>query len=318
MENKEVTQDVALITNRHRNKAIKLLGRIYKTKMNPPNDYPEIGAVEVNNAVNTVTNLLAEIEHLETKKSVKGLTLSVLDKGYVRLVDFMGNDVDIVEAARVSYKSPSKGEIQDKKLLQHLWKHRHTSPFEQVCIKFNIKLPLFVQGQMVRHRTQKLNQVSFRYTEAVDEFYIPKNWRKQDTRNKQGSIESADFNPEFYDLVSKNDLGTASELFEGHCMLAYNFYKTLLEKGVAREMARMILPQNIYTEIYTTWDLNNLTKFFSLRLEDDSQLEIREFARAMYDITKQIFPWTIAAFDRFKFKLIDMEEELRQDIENGK
>lgn len=299
MENKEVIKDVELVTNRYRSKAIELLG-------------------DANNAVDTVTSLLAEIETLEAKNSIKGLTLPVLDKGYVRLVDYMGSDVDIVEAARVSYKSPSKGEIKDKKLLNHLWMHRHTSPFEQVCIKFDIKLPLFVQGQMVRHRTQRLNQVSFRYTEAVDEFYIPKNWRKQDTKNKQGSIESVDFNPEFYDPISKNNLGTASELFEGHCVLAYNLYKILLEKGVAREMARMILPQNIYTEIYTTWDLNNLTKFFSLRLEDDAQLEIREFTRAMYDITKMIFPWTIAAFDRFKFKLVDMEEELKQDIENGK
>lgn len=244
----------------------------------------------------------------------KGLTLSVLDKGYVRLVDWMGTDSDIVEAARVSYKSPSKGPEQDKKLLNYLWKNRHTSPFEQVSIKFNIKLPLFVQGHIVRHRTQKLNQVSARYTEMPDEFYIPDKWRRQDIKNKQGSIEDDNWNPIFKESGWSDGIFraerisydvSATELLEKHCKKLYVFYKQMLEKGIAREMARMVLPQNLYTEVYTTWDLHNLLHFLTLRMDEHTQWETRQYATAMYTITKLLFPVTIEAFDKYKWKVVE-------------
>src|ERR1039458_2384317 len=124
----------------------------------------------------------------DTEEDLKGWTIPVLDHGYVRLVDWFGTDERICEAARISYKSPSKGDDSDKKLIAYLWKNKHTSPFEMVKITFNIKLPIFVMRQYVRHRMQNLNEMSARYTELPNEFYIPEAWRQQDTKNKQGSI----------------------------------------------------------------------------------------------------------------------------------
>jgi thymidylate synthase (FAD) len=239
----------------------------------------------------------------------KGYTVNVLDHGYVRYIDHMGSDERICEAARISYKSPSKGDDQDKKLLAYLWKNKHTSPFEQVSITYNIKLPLFVQGQMVRHRTQRLNQVSARYTEMVDEFYIPKEWRKQDTKNKQGSNNDEDLSKKEIPIYNYDgvlvDYFDISSALSHHCKKSYQLYKQLLDIGVSKEMARMLLPQNLYTEIYSNWDLNNLTRFFSLRIEEHAQLEIREYAKAMLEIAKQLYPWTIEAYEKYKWKLVE-------------
>lgn len=239
------------------------------------------------------------------------LEISVLDKGYVRYVDHYGSDLRIVEAARVSYDSPSKGPIADKNLLFYLYRNRHTSPFEQCAITFNIKLPLFVQAQIVRHRTQKLNQKSARYVEMVEEFYIPSAWRKQSKKNKQCSEEvSENWNPwiTIKPTESEKENGwdedwnsTATDEVKDFCSKSYNLYKSLLEAGVAREMARMILPQNLYTEIYTTWDLHNLMHFFTLREHEHAQAETREYAKAMMEITRRYFPWTMEAFDKYKF-----------------
>ena len=132
----------------------------------------------------------------------KGHTIPVLDHGYVRYIDHLGSDQRICEAARISYKSPSKGDEQDKKLIAYLWRNKHTSPFEMVKLTLNIKLPIFVMRQYVRHRMQNLNEMSARYTELPNEFYIPKKWRKQDTKNKQGSISEVDWDwPAPYKLL---------------------------------------------------------------------------------------------------------------------
>jgi thymidylate synthase (FAD) len=226
----------------------------------------------------------------------KGHTIKVLDHGFVRYIDHLGSDERICEAARISYRAPSKGPEQDKKLIAYLWSHQHTSPFEQINITFDVKLPLFVQGQMVRHRTQRLNQVSARYTEMVDEFYIPKKWRKQDTKNKQGSI-----------VENNIDHEEQSTALENTCREIYGIYQGMLNQGIARELARMILPQNLYTEIYSNWDLNNLMRFFNLRMDEHAQWEIRQYAKAMYDITKEVYPWTMEAYDRYKIKIVDLE-----------
>lgn len=224
----------------------------------------------------------------------KGFTIPVLDKGFVRFVDNLGTDSRIVESARISYKSPSKGEDFDRKLLNYLYKMAHTSPFEQCSITFNIKLPLFVQGQMVRHRTKRLNQLSARYTEMKDEFYIPKEWRVQDNKNKQGSLSSKDLDHESLSLT-----------FNRICGGCYSTYLDLLNKGVCKEMARMILPQNLYTEIYTNWDIHNLMHFFRLRLDIHAQFEIRLYAQAMFDIFKELYPWTAEAYLKYKWKLVE-------------
>ncbi len=237
--------------------------------------------------------------------SLKGWIIPVLDKGYVRLIDWMGSDNRICEAARISYKSPSKGAVQDKKLLFYLYRNRHTSPFEQCNITFDIKLPLFVQGQMVRHRTARQNQISARYTELPNEFYIPAKWRKQDTKNKQGSVVEENWDSKAYyrEICSKNQDLSAD--LENHCIASYDLYQEMLKDNVAREMARMVLPQNFYTEIYTNWDLHNLMHFFTLRLDEHAQFEIREYAKAMFKITERLYPWTIEAFNKYKFKIFE-------------
>ncbi len=226
----------------------------------------------------------------------KGFTIPVLDHGFVRYVDHMGDDKRICEAARISYKSPSKGDEADKKLLHYLWKNKHTSPFEMVKLTLNIKMPLFIMRQYVRHRMQNLNEVSARYTELPNEFYIPEIWRAQDTKNKQGSVES--------EALSKMN-GAYRNYLQDHCRDSYKLYKQLIEGGVAREMARMVLPVNIYTEIYTCWDLKNLFHFIALRSDSHAQSEIQDYSNAIEKLVAEIFPWSLEAFKKFKFKLVD-------------
>lgn len=249
----------------------------------------------------------------------KGYTIPVLDKGFVRYIDHMGTDLDILEAARISYKSPSKGEDTDKKLLAYLWKNKHTSPFEMVKLKLNIKLPIFVMRQYVRHRMQNLNEVSARYTELPNEFYIPTEWRKQDTKNKQGSLTTQDFNKLGGIIPYKNGIiddegspgvqltGTLNEAFtdslKRRCKECYDTYQMMLDCGVAREMARMVLPVNIYTEIYACWDLKNLLHFITLREDGHAQSEIQEYGRAIKLICQEFFPWTMEAYEKYKWKL---------------
>jgi thymidylate synthase (FAD) len=222
--------------------------------------------------------------------------IKVLDHGFVRYIDHYGSDQRIVEAARVSYKSPSKGEEADKKLLQYLWKNKHTSPFEMVKLTLNINLPIFVMRQYVRHRMQNLNEVSARYTELPEEFYIPSKWRAQDNKNKQGSVESTE--------LKHQDIEFRVKMC---CKNSYDTYRILLDQGVAKEMARMVLPVNIYTEIYACWDLKNLLHFITLREDSHAQAEIQEYGRAIKSILVLIFPWTMEAYEKFKWQLIERQ-----------
>lgn len=234
-----------------------------------------------------------------------GYTIPVLDHGFVRYVDHMGTDIRICEAARLSYKSPSKGEEQDKKLLAYLWKNKHTSPFEMVKITLNIKLPIFVMRQYVRHRMQNLNEVSARYTELPNEFYVPYSWRRQDPKNKQGSVAGEDWHPKL--VLMNYSLGPidASQWLEEYNKQAYEAYKMLLEAGIAREMARMVLPLNIYTEIYACWDMKNLLHFITLRDDSHAQAEIQEYGKAIKSICAELFPWTMEAYEKYKWKLVE-------------
>jgi thymidylate synthase (FAD) len=231
-------------------------------------------------------------------KSLLGKTIPVLDHGFVRLVDFMGDDRRILEAARISYKSEGKGEEADKKLISYLWRNKHTSPFEMVKITLNIKMPIFVMRQYVRHRMQNLNEVSARYTELPNEFYIPTKWRKQDIKNKQGSLTEEDWDSKNENGITQNAYFT--DLLTNHCEESYNKYKELLEEGVAREMARMVLPLNIYTEIYACWDLKNLLHFISLRDDSHAQAEIQEYGKAIKSLCKEIVPWTMDAYEEHR------------------
>lgn len=224
-----------------------------------------------------------------------GYTIEQPPHGYIRYIDHLGSDLRIVEAARVSYGGASKGEEADKKLLFYLYRNRHTSPFEQCNITFNIKFPIFLMRQFVRHRTFRLNEWSGRYSELADEFFIPSCWRTQDAKNKQGSVV-AELNHDQLDAI-------ALEVYSH----AHSRYKDMLSMGVAKEMARFILPVGIYTEIYVNCDLHNLLHFLRLRLDPHAQQEIRIVATAMAEIASKLFPWTFEAFTRFKHETIDTQ-----------
>lgn len=213
--------------------------------------------------------------------------LQVLDKGFVRLVDYMGGDARVVQSARVSYGSGTKTVREDKGLINYLMRNLHTSPFEQVSLVFHIKLPLFVFAQMVRHRTAKLNSMSARYSVMQDEFYLPEpaNVRGQSAINKQvgeGEVDGAE---------------AMAAVFAEVCRRDYGIYEELIEKGVAREQARMVLPQNLYTQIYWKCDLHNLFHFLRLRLDWHAQQEIRVYGEAMARCAQAVAPLCYEAFE---------------------
>lgn len=225
----------------------------------------------------------------------KGFSIEVPPLGFVRYVDHLGTDTRIAEAARVSYLSPSKGEEADKRLIQYLFKNRHTSPFEQCNITYEIKMPIFVMRQFVRHRTFRLNEWSARYSELKDDFYRPDVWRIQDSKNKQ----SSNFNPdEVWNRHNNEYLETA---YQG----CYQAYSKLLVRGVAKELARIVLPLGIYTQIYVNVDLHNLIHFLNLRLDPHAQKEIQQVAWGMLEIAEQLFPWTFECWGKWRPQMVE-------------
>ena len=214
----------------------------------------------------------------------------VLDKGFVRLVDYMGSDARIVQAARVSYGEGTKTFREDKGLIDYLLRNQHTSPFEQVHLTFHCKMPIFVARQWVRHRTAKLNEISGRYSVMKDEFYVPEPEAVafQSTDNKQGRAS---------DQVPPEVKAKVRELLENGQKQAFVEYEALLEEGVARELARINLPLSLYTEWYWTMDLHNLFHFLALRLDAHAQLEIRVYAEAILKLVKAVAPVAVEAFE---------------------
>ncbi|HHS50838.1 MAG TPA: FAD-dependent thymidylate synthase [candidate division Zixibacteria bacterium] len=212
----------------------------------------------------------------------------VLDKGFVRLVDYLGSDERIVQSARVSYGEGTTSFRRDRQLIRYLYENEHTSPFEQVVFTFHIKLPIFVARQWIRHRTARLNEVSGRYSVLPDEFYIPvkSRIRAQDNVNRQGSAE--ELPPEAQE--------TAIADIERACNSAFEAYHKLLDHGVAREVARIVLPLNTYTEWYWQMDLRNLFHFLKLRLDEHAQWEIRQYAEVIAQIVEKIVPISFEAF----------------------
>ncbi|MCX7905131.1 MAG: FAD-dependent thymidylate synthase [Elusimicrobiales bacterium] len=211
----------------------------------------------------------------------------VLDKGFVKLIDFIGSDEKVVLAARVSFNLKTKGEEKDRKLIEYLLKHEHFTPFEHCVFQFHIKCPIFVARQWMRHRWGSYNEVSARYTEVNDEFYIPEKFRIQDIKNKQGSIISENLN---HEEIKK----TYQETIEN----SYKKYLELLSKGVAREMARMLLPVASYTQFYWTVNARSLLNFLKLRLDEHAQHEIREYAKVISKIFEEKMPWTWEFFNK--------------------
>ena len=221
--------------------------------------------------------------------------LPVLDHGFVGLVDHMGSDNAIVQAARVSYGAGTKQVQDDRNLIRYLMRHEHTTPFEMCEVKFHIKLPIFVMRQLVRHRTASMNEYSARYSVLTDEFYIPEleQIQKQSTSNKQGREEAE------WGFQEKRDVQHA---FQRSFHNAYKEYASLLGKednGLARELARSVLPVGGYTELYWKANLKNFLHMARLRMDPHAQWEIREFAGAMYDLVKPLFPEACAAFEDY-------------------
>ena len=209
--------------------------------------------------------------------------IKCLDKGFVRLVDSMGGDDAIVQSARVSYGKGTSKVSQDRGLIRYLMRHRHTTPFEMVEFKFHCKMPIFVARQWVRHRTANINEYSLRYSEARDEFYYPDpdNIEFQSALNKQGRMGEVD--PELKEKVQK--------YFKEISERSFAIYSELNDAGVARELARAILPVNLYTEWYWKNDLHNLLHFIGLRSDGHAQYEIRVFSDAMASFVKNVAPF---------------------------
>jgi len=233
-----------------------------------------------------------------------------LNYGFVRLVDYMGDDAAIVQAARTSYGQGTKTTSEDRALIRYLMRQKHTSPFEMVEFKFHIKLPIFIARQWIRHRTANVNEYSGRYSEMRDEFYIPEPQviKKQSSDNKQGRAEEV-LDVDYTDDVINN--------FSSMQENAYKEYKRLVDEGLAREIARINLPLSIFTEWYWKIDLHNLFHFLRLRMDKHSQYEIRVYANIIADILKSCVPLAYEAFEDYQlnsFSLSKAEQKVMSKL----
>ncbi|MFA6504903.1 MAG: FAD-dependent thymidylate synthase [Treponemataceae bacterium] len=215
----------------------------------------------------------------------------VLNKGFIRLVDYLGGDERVVQSARVSYGAGTKSYREDAGLIDYLLRNRHTSPFEQVILTFHVKLPIFVARQWIRHRTARLNEISGRYSVMKDEFYVPapEDVAAQSDDNKQGR-SAQPLPPEAAEAVRA--------ALEAGQRTAYGDYSKLVDEGIARELARVNLPLSLYTEWYWQIDLHNLFHFMELRLDAHAQKEIRVYAEVLLDIAKKVAPRCCESFER--------------------
>lgn len=222
--------------------------------------------------------------------------ISCLDKGFVCLVDVMGDDSSIVQAARVSYGSGTKSVRDDEKLIRYMMRNRHTSVFEQCVLKFHVKAPLFVFRQWHRHRTMSYNELSARYSKIDAEFYVPEENKctGQSKTNKQGGSDEyidCPFKEEVLDGdVVRSFNETWHETYSQKQADDYDFYEKSIDAGLRRELARISLPVSMYSEMYATVNLHNLFHFLKLRTDSHAQYEMRVFAEAIEEIVKDKFP----------------------------
>lgn len=251
-------------------------------------------------------------------------TIYCLDNiGLVQLIDVMPRlapdgctaDYAVAQAARVSYGDGTKSVNEDDALVRYLLRHSHTTPSEMIEFKFRIKVPIFVSRQMCRHRMMSMNEISGRYSIMKDEFYFPdaSSLRLQSQTNKQGS--------EGY--VSADIADKYVEIIQNQCQDSYKYYLDMINIGISREQARMILPLNLYTEFYWKQDLHNLLHFLALRLDSHAQQEIRVYAQAMYDLINPLVPVSIRAWEDYHFlrgaiKLTRLEKDAIQEYNKQK
>ncbi len=244
------------------------------------------------------------VERLRWKK------FPVLDDGFVALVDVMGDDGAIVQAARVSYGEGTRTVSDDRTLIRYLMRHRHTSPFEMAEVKLLVRVPMDCWRQWIRHRTASVNEYSTRYSVAIEaaQQTAPDRWRLQSAQNRQGS--EGFLSPEL-----GQELSAAEAQLQAH---ARQVYKRRLELGVAREQARKDLPLSTYTEAYWKIDLHNLLHFLELRLAPEAQWEIRQYAHTIaYEIVRPLFPLVWEAFEDYRLQalcLSRLEQEVIQRL----
>ena len=229
--------------------------------------------------------------------------VQVLDHGFVRVIDYMGDDSAIVQAARVSYGKGTRQVTSDRGLIRYLLRHRHTTPFEMCEIKFHVKLPVFVARQWIRHRTANVNEYSARYSILDREFYIPRpdQLAAQSVANRQGRGE----------VLQGDEAARVLAMLRDDAAQCYDHYEEMLNEdsdgnprdperpGLARELARMNLPVNIYTQWYWKVDLHNLLHFLSLRADPHAQYDIRVYAEAMLDMVRRWLPIACEAFEDY-------------------
>ena len=224
--------------------------------------------------------------------------------GKVDYVSHMGSDLTVVNSARVSFGIEKEQlDDKDKKLINYLIKHRHTSTLEHNLITFRIAVPLYVRSQHHRHRTWSYNEISRRYTDANLQFYEPKEFRTQHKSNRQASNAEELVDPAIthsHPELTYPIESPASKLIGEHHRVSLSLFDKLLDAGVCREQARGVLPQNLYTEYYGTVNLSNLLKFIDLRTHEGAQWEIQKVAEACLEIATDLFPVTVGAYRRIK------------------
>lgn len=225
--------------------------------------------------------------------------IKCLHDGFVELLDHMGSDSEICNAARLSYGKDRPAKSDDRTLIRYLMRHNHTSPFEMAELKFFVRVPIDIWRQWVRHRTASINEHSTRYTSPVDALPhvpYPDEWRMQDQSNRQGSSGSLD-EGHGHDLTDAYLLAAGS---------AYGTYHNAISHGVSREQARSILPLATYTEAVWKIDLHNLMHFLRLRLDSHAQQEIREYAEAIFHLVEPLFPLTMEAFRAYRLESLQL------------
>ena len=229
----------------------------------------------------------------------------VLDHGLVRVIDYMGDDAAICQAARVSYGKGTKSVQNDEGLIRYLMRHWHSTPFEMCEVKFHVKLPVFVARQWIRHRTANVNEYSGRYSILDREFYIPapEHLAAQSSQNNQGRGE----------VLQGDEAQRVLDLLREDAMRSYDSYESMLsqdgQQGLARELARMNLPANIYTQWYWKVDLHNLLHFLRLRADSHAQFEIRAYADIMCDITRDWVPAAFGAFQDYRMNAVNLSAQ---------
>ena len=251
---------------------------------------------------------------VEALDEILGVPFKVLDDGFVRVVDYLGSDQSIVQAARVSYGKGTKQISQDRGLIRYLLRHRHTTPFEMCEIKLHIRIPMDAWRQWIRHRTANVNEYSTRYSLAIEsaQSTSPDEWRMQASDNKQGSSG-------FFDLEQGKEMSEDEHFLHEK---SREIYDKRVAQGVAREQARKDLPLSTYTEAYWKIDLHNLLHFLELRMEKNAQIEIREYANIIgREIVKRWAPIAWEAFEEYALnskEFSGFELELLSLLANGK